>query len=163
MIEFLKTLKYLSTAILLKGMNEKKQNLSDIKLPELPEIKPPKIPDVNPPAPGPEPLQMPAPRPGPINAPLQPPVSPPIQEIRPPTTALRPIKPHVYVKVSNYREIMEKLDEMSKEVGRIKNLVSEMASLTNQENLKIAAFNQVLSRIRDDLDFVEKTFTQPEE
>jgi len=133
-------------------------------------IIPPK-PEGFPKMPAPEPLQMPRPGPAPIEAPtglrrpMRQPVRPPMRvpDIRAPLSGLRPVKPHVYVKVSSYKQIMDKIDEMSKEVGRIRNLLSEMDTLTRQEAQKLGTFNQVLSRLRQDLEFVENTFTQPEE
>ena len=124
----------------------------------------PQIPDMGTPkVPSPEPLQMPRPGPQPLQASpgLRPPMK--VPDIRPPTASLRPVKPHVYVKVSSYKQIMERLNEMSKEVGRIRSLIGEMDSLTRQESQKIMVFNQVLSKLREDLDFVENIFTQPEE
>jgi hypothetical protein len=129
------------------------------------KTRPPLYPVEGPGFPPPEPLQAPKMEPQPLQAPGNEPIRPPmtIPDIRPRSLGLRPIKPHVYVKVSSYKQIMDKLAEMSKEVIRIRNLLNEMGDLTNQENQKLSVFNQVLTKMTEDLDFVENIFTEPEE
>lgn len=115
--------------------------------------------------PRPEPLQPPRPGPQPLQAQPREQYRPPmnVPEIKPPSRTLTPVKPHVYVKVSSYKDIMERIDKMSKEVGRIRNLMNEMGDLTRQEGQKLGVFNNILSKLRDDLNFLESTFTKPEE
>ena len=124
------------------------------QIPRLPG--PPQMPQNIPRPPLPEPLQMPKPKPQPLTIPKQ------VPEIRRPPARMV-ARPHVFLKVSSYKEIMDSLEEMNKQVGKIRNIVKEFEEVSRQEEQKLKIFEYVISKLNRDLLKVEGIFTEPEE
>jgi len=119
--------------------------------------RPPQFPANFPKPPMPEPLQMPKPGPKPLTIPRR----SPMPDIRPPQRMST--RPHVFLKISSYKEIMGSLEEMNKQVGKIRNIVREFSDISRQEDQKLRVFADVISKLNEKLLKVEGIFTDPEE
>jgi len=109
----------------------------------------------------PSPPPVPPALPKPPTAPIPP--KPPIPDIKPPKPTLKPVRPHIFVKVSSYKEIMERIEEIKTSIHKLSQLLSEMATSTRREEEKIATLSQILSNINQNLQVVDDIFSEPEE
>ncbi|MCD6404187.1 MAG: hypothetical protein J7L59_03340 [Nanoarchaeota archaeon] len=101
--------------------------------------------------------------PTPPTAPAPMPPKPPIPDIKPPKPTVKPVKPHVFVKITSYREIMERIEEIKASMHKLAQLLSEMAVSTRREEEKIATLGQILNSINQNLQVVDDIFSEPEE
>jgi len=71
--------------------------------------------------------------------------------------------PHMYIRVSKYREVLKKLDELKQTLESMKMEIEELKRINSSENSKIEQEEAIASKLSDILQFLESTFVKPEE
>ncbi|MCD6547365.1 MAG: hypothetical protein J7K22_02305 [Nanoarchaeota archaeon] len=130
------------------------EELRPPQIPQLPQPKvPPSVPTSLPPFERPEPIPLPKPAPKPIELPKSEFGEPPkVREV-----------PHIYIKISKYKEVMNTIKELSQQIAQTKNDLDELNNISEQERGKIKEAAEVLLKIEKLLSYLEETFTSPEE
>ena len=135
-------------------MNENKENqktpVQPVQLPKIPQM-PQNI--QRPPLPGT--LQMPKHRPNIPNMRMD------MPNIKPPQRIVT--RPHVFLKIGSYKSIMNSLEEMNKQITKIRSITREFAEVSRQEEQKLRLFDSIISKLNERLSRIENIFTEPEE
>jgi hypothetical protein len=116
-----------------------------------PALMPHEVPTSLPPFARPEPIPMPMPRPQPIGE---------FPPLRPPQKMMAP---HIYVRVSKYKEVMDAINMLSRKIQETKNDLEDIHAISGQETEKIKEAAEVVIRMEELLKYLETTFTSPEE
>ncbi len=139
-------------------MDEKEEVLKNV--PEVPkpsefrspdELLPPKLPDM--PKADFGDVKVP---PKPI--PPKPPVMPPAPKIEPRVVE----KPHVFIKVEKYKDVMRKLGELADNIQTISNELNALEAMEAQEKSKIDEAEKTIERINEIIRFLDDTFKNAE-
>ena len=72
-------------------------------------------------------------------------------------------KPHIFIRVGKYREVMDAVTELHRKIGEAKEDLESINDINNQEADKLKEAAEVVLRIEDMLRYLETTFTSPEE
>lgn len=137
------------------------------------------FPKPGPEFPKPEPLQMPKPEPaapefksGP-GLPGPPPLPKRVEkkklpvelpEITPPKRPeITSVKPHLFVKIDKYREVVDSISKLKSELNDIRKTLRDLESLDSQSMEKLKASETITNKIGELVTFFEQSFTAPEE
>ena len=71
-------------------------------------------------------------------------------------------KPHVFIKVEKYEEVMKKLKDLADEIQNISMELSALESMGEEEKGKIEDAKKLVVDMEDILKFLNETFTKPE-
>jgi hypothetical protein len=132
--------------------------------------------------PRPEPLQMPRPEPAAPKIssegsspglPGPPPLPKRIEnkklpvelpEITPPKRPeITSVKPHLFVKIDKYREVVDSISKLKSELIDIRKTLRDLESLDSQSLEKLKASETITNKIGELVNFFEQSFTAPEE
>lgn len=139
----------------------------------------PALPEI----PSPEPIQMPKPEPEPFEIAKEsmlpkglpgPPPLPkrtprvkrePIEmpEITPPKRPqISTVKPHLFVKIDKYREVVDSVQKLKSELADIRKTLKDLENLDSQSIEKLKACGTITNKITELIAFFEQSFTAPE-
>jgi hypothetical protein len=133
---------------------------------QLPKPEPQKI-EVRPGFPGPPPLPkrtMPPPKPEPKAKPVVPRPRVEMPDIKPPTRPpIAAIKPHIFMKIDRYKEVVDTIDKLKDEVSDIKRSVKNLEELDMRSSEKVKAVETIVEKMSELVTFFERSFSTPEE
>jgi len=69
----------------------------------------------------------------------------------------------VFVKVDEYKEILDVLDMIKSKVGEIKETLGSMNAMRNEEDAELAAWNSTISEIEKKIENLDKIMFEPEQ
>ena len=69
----------------------------------------------------------------------------------------------VFVKVDDYKEILDVLDLIKGKVSEIRHTLSDINSLQEQENAELAMWNNAIDDIEKKIDNIDKAMFEPEQ
>ena len=69
----------------------------------------------------------------------------------------------VFVKVDEYKEILDVLDMIKSKVGEIKETLGSMNAMRNEEDAELAAWNSTISEIERKIENLDKIMFEPEQ
>ena len=72
-------------------------------------------------------------------------------------------KPHMFIRVSKYKEVMEAIRKLRKNIDEAKDDLEELKALSNEEESKLKDTVHVVLEIESLLKYLEETFTSPQE
>ena len=94
---------------------------------------------------------------------LMPPKLPEVPKIVPKPKVEIPLeKPHVFIKVEKYEEVMKRLKNLADEIQGISVELDSLESLGEEEKSKMEEAKKLVSEMEDILRFLNETFTKPE-
>ncbi len=138
-------------------MEEKEEVLKDVpepvpapfKSPE--ELFPPKLPEIPKIPKQPEFGEVKIPKVEPVNVPVEKHFEPKIIE-----------KPHVFIKVEKYKEVMKKLGELADNIQKISDELNTLEAMEAQEKAKIDEAENTIKRMNEIIRFLDETFKNAE-
>ncbi len=142
-------------------MEEKEEVLKDVpepvpapfRSPE--ELLPPKLPEIPKP---PQPMEF-----GEVKVPQPKPEVPELPKIEPKPIAPKIIeKPHVFIKVEKYKEVMKKLGELADNIQRISDELNTLEAMEAQEKARIDEAENTIKRMNEIIKFLDETFRNAE-
>jgi hypothetical protein len=154
------------------------------ELPELPEGELPELPGEEemaaPPSTAefeagfrkPTEMRPPIARPREARLPAPPTWRPPAQEALPAgpfepvtaTTRVGPARaPHVYIRVSKYKEVLDAIHNLRQSIENTKQDLEDLDTINKDEDSKLKESADVVLKIEELLNYLETTFSQPEE
>ena len=68
----------------------------------------------------------------------------------------------VFVKVDDYKEILDVLDLIKNKVKDIRDTLSNINSLRNEEDVEIATWNNTINEIERKIESIDKILFEPE-
>ena len=115
-----------------------------VNLPSFPEIEEPPVQEVEP--------EMPVvkPKPKPVERSIE-------------VTGLKTDKPHMFVKIDKYNEVLDRINELRKKVKEVEEDNSSLVKINTEEKAKIEELKAVTKRVKDLVDFFASTFTEVKE
>ena len=69
----------------------------------------------------------------------------------------------VFVKVDEYKEILDVLDMIKSKVNEIRNTLGSINSLRNEEDAELAMWNNTINEIERKIDSIDKIMFEPEQ
>ena len=69
----------------------------------------------------------------------------------------------VFVKVDEYKEILDVLDMIKGRVKEIRDILNDIKSLRNQEDAELAMWNNAINDIEKKIDGIDKIMFEPEQ
>ena len=93
---------------------------------------------------------------------LIPPKLPEVPKITVPKPEIPTEKPHVFIKVEKYEEVMKKLKSLADEMQNISMELNSLESMGEEERKKIEESKNLVKDMQDILHFLNETFTKPE-
>ncbi|MBI2654578.1 hypothetical protein HYX02_07285 [Candidatus Woesearchaeota archaeon] len=69
----------------------------------------------------------------------------------------------VFVKVDEYKEILDVLDMVKSKVREIKDTLSSINSLRNEEDAELQAWNTAISEIEKKIESIDQVMFEPEQ
>ena len=69
----------------------------------------------------------------------------------------------VFVKVNDYKEILDVLEMAKTKVNEIKQVLNNLKSLRNEEDAELAVWNNAISDIEKKIDNIDKIMFEPEQ
>ena len=69
----------------------------------------------------------------------------------------------VFVKVDEYKEILDVLDMIKGRVKEIKDILNDIKSLRSQEDAELAMWNNAINDIEKKIDGIDKIMFEPEQ
>lgn len=134
-----------------------------------------------------KPAQAPAPTPAPPapraqappaeKVPRQPAAKPeiePVLEARPPAAtrpeaiegprapAISKLRPHVFLKISKYKEVMSSIDKIMEHIKGLKNSLKNIKEIDEKEAIKIKQSDELLAKLEEVARVFDKIFSNPE-
>ena len=73
------------------------------------------------------------------------------------------IKPHLFVKIDKYREVVDSITKLKSELNDIRKTLRDLESLDSQSMEKLKASETITNKIGELITFFEQSFTAPEE
>ncbi|MFH1506623.1 MAG: hypothetical protein ABIE94_06600 [archaeon] len=67
----------------------------------------------------------------------------------------------VFVKIEEYKEILDIIDVIRSKIDTAKNTLSKISELKDQEDQKIEEWSKNLDEVERKIDFVDKTLFEP--
>jgi hypothetical protein len=135
------------------------------KLPQIPKAKLPAKPEVipKPPetAPIPKPLTIQVSPDDDKMIPLYEPTKD-VPKIKPPSKPVMAVKPHVFVKVAQYKEVLGSIDRIKDMLTEMKQTIADIRRFETQEAAKLQICESITNQISTVVEFLDKTFTRPE-
>lgn len=111
------------------------------RLPSFPEIEEPRAPQPV------EEMPVVKPKPKPVEQPIE-------------VTGLQTDKPHMFIKIEKYNEVLDHIDELKKTVKEIDEDNSNLTKINMEEKTRIDELRSTTKRARDLVDFFASTFTE---
>ena len=71
-------------------------------------------------------------------------------------------KPHVFIRVAKYKEVMTSVNELHNRIANAKKDLEDMHDINTEESRKLKEAAEILLKIEDILRYLETTFTSPE-
>ncbi|MBD3312119.1 hypothetical protein GF352_01535 [archaeon] len=153
--------------------------------PRQPAVQPQPVraPEASRPLPPPEPAKAPAPAPTPAPKPAPVPRTPapaakpevkPVLEARPaaPTMpekieaprapAISKLRPHVFLKISKYKEVMSNIDKIMEHIKGLKSSLKNIKEVDEKESIKIKESDELLVKLENVAKVFDKIFSNPE-
>ena len=94
---------------------------------------------------------------------LMPPQLPEVPKIVPKPKVEIPLeKPHVFIKIEKYEDVMKKLKNLADEIQGISVELNSLESLGEEEKNKIGEAKRLINEMEDIIKFLNQTFTKPE-
>lgn len=78
-------------------------------------------------------------------------------------TDLSPSKPYMYIKVSKYKELVNKVNHLRSVLADLEKETRELARKNSLEREKISSSERILDRLDDLITYLESTFVRPGE
>lgn len=69
----------------------------------------------------------------------------------------------VFVKVDDYKEILDVLDMVKSKVKEIRDTLGSINSLRNEEDAELAMWNNTMNEIEKKIDSIDKIMFEPEQ
>lgn len=69
----------------------------------------------------------------------------------------------VFVKVDDYKEILDVLEMIRARVNEIKQVLSSLKSLRNEEDAELAVWNNAINEIEKKIEGIDKIMFEPEQ
>ena len=69
----------------------------------------------------------------------------------------------VFVKVDDYKEVLEVLDMIKEKINDIRATVNELNSMRNDEDAELSMWNSTVSEIEKKIENIDKMMFQPEQ
>ena len=69
----------------------------------------------------------------------------------------------VFVKVDEYKEILDVLEMIKGKVNEIRNTLGSINSLRNEEDAELAMWNNTINEIEKKIDSIDKIMFEPEQ
>ncbi|HLG23550.1 MAG TPA: hypothetical protein VI564_01325 [Candidatus Nanoarchaeia archaeon] len=69
----------------------------------------------------------------------------------------------VFVKVDDYKEVLEVLDLIKEKVSDIKSTISDLNNMRSDEDAELAMWNSTISDIEKKIENIDKMMFQPEQ
>lgn len=69
----------------------------------------------------------------------------------------------VFVKVDEYKEILDVLDMIKNKVGEIKDTLGSINAMRNEEDAEIAMWNNTISEIEKKIENLDKIMFEPDQ
>lgn len=142
-----------------------------VRAPEAPARQLPPPEPTKAPAPAPTPAPAPAPR---TPAPAVKPEVKPVLEARPaaPTMperieaprapAISKLRPHVFLKISKYKEVMSNIDKIMEHIKGLKSSLKNIKEVDEKESIKIKESDELLVKLENVAKVFDKIFSNPE-
>jgi hypothetical protein len=70
--------------------------------------------------------------------------------------------PHIYVRVTKYKEVMDAINELHRKIVSAKEDLEDLHDINNDESDKLKEAAEIVLKIEDLLRYLETTFTSPE-
>lgn len=135
------------------------------KLPQIPKAKLPTksktIPALSEISPIPKPPAIPV---SPEDDKMIPLYEPPkeVPRIKPPSKPVMAVKPHVFVKVAQYKEVLGSIDRIKDMLTEMKQTIADIRRFEAQEAAKLQVCDSITNQISTVVEFLDKTFIRPE-
>ena len=75
-------------------------------------------------------------------------------------TGLQTDRPHMFIKIEKYNEVLEQIDELKKTVKEIDEDNSILSKINTEERTRVDELKATTKRARDLVDFFASTFTE---
>lgn len=72
------------------------------------------------------------------------------------------IRPHIYLKIDKYKQVMQSIDKFNTQINSIKRTIETIKDLSQKEDHKIKETETVLAEIEQVINMLDKIFTTPE-
>jgi peptidoglycan hydrolase CwlO-like protein len=69
----------------------------------------------------------------------------------------------VFVKIEEYKEVLDVLDLIKEKIKDIRSTLNEMNSLRNEEDAELAMWNSAINEIEKKIEGVDRMMYQPEQ
>lgn len=83
-------------------------------------------------------------------------------EIKPPSKPVMAVKPYIFVKVTQYKEVLESIDKVKDMLAEVKQTIADIRRFEAQETAKLQVCESIAVQISQIIEFFDKTFTGPE-
>ena len=79
-----------------------------------------------------------------------------------PETRFKTEKPHVFIRINKYKEVMDSVNEFHHKLSNAKEDLEDLHGLNTEEGHKLKEAAEILLKMEDILRYLETTFTSPE-
>lgn len=69
----------------------------------------------------------------------------------------------VFVKIDEYKEILDVLDMIKSKIGEVRETLSSINSLRNEEDAELSMWNNTINEIERKIDSIDKIMFEPEQ
>ena len=73
------------------------------------------------------------------------------------------MRPHLFVKIDKYREVVDSVQKLKSELTDIKKTLRDLENLDSESIEKLKACETITNKITELITFFEQSFTAPEE
>ena len=70
---------------------------------------------------------------------------------------------HVFVKVDEYKEIMDVLEMIKDKLNEIRNILGNINSLRDEEDAELTMWNSAINDIEEKIDNIDRMMFEPEQ
>ncbi len=115
-------------------------------LPSFPEIEEPKV--AQPTVPQPQPV---------VKKPTK------VEEKPIEVTGLETARPHMYIKIEKYKEVLDNIEELKKLIKELEEDNASLTKINSEERSKVDELKNAIKRAKDLVDFFSSTFVEIKE
>ena len=72
-------------------------------------------------------------------------------------------KSPVFVKVDKYRELLDVIDVLQKQVDDVKSTLQEIRNLKDEEETELRAWEDSIAEVEEKIGFIDKSLFEPEQ
>lgn len=72
-------------------------------------------------------------------------------------------KSPVFVKIDKYRELLDVVDVLQKQVGEVKATLQEIRNLKDEEESELRAWEDGIAEVEEKIGFIDKSLFEPEQ